>query len=51
MVNKKMYSEAVRMALKVRFLESREEFDMYVRAVCSAMKWGADVSKKVQKSD
>lgn len=46
-----MYSESVRMALKVDFLESKEEFQMYVSAIYAAMMWGMKESKKAIKSD
>lgn len=45
MESNKMYSEVVRMALKVDFLESKEEFDLYVNAICEAIKWGVNVQK------
>ncbi len=51
MVNNKMYSEAVRMALKVDFLESKEDFNMYVNAIYEAMMWGMKESKKAIKND
>ncbi len=50
MVNNKMYSEAVRMALKVDFLESKEDFNMYVNAIYEAMMWGMKESKKAIKT-
>ena len=46
-----LYHEAVRMALRVGFLESKEEFNMYAKALYEAMLWGIMESKKVIKSD
>lgn len=39
-INKNVYSEAFKMALKVGFLANREELFLYVGALYSAMMWG-----------
>lgn len=39
-INKNVYSEAIKMALKVKFLANREELFLYASALYSAMMWG-----------
>jgi hypothetical protein len=39
-MDKRLYDLAFCAALRVEFLDSKEEFEMYVKALCQAMEWG-----------
>lgn len=45
-INKNVYSEALKMALKVGFLANREELFLYAGALYSAMMWGRGIGGK-----
>lgn len=45
-INKNVYSEAFKMALKVGFLTNREELFLYAGALYSAMMWSREVNEK-----
>ena len=50
----RFYNQAIKMALKVEFLTSREELYLYANAVYSAIMWGREVDEKnrvIQKMD
>ena len=42
----RFYNQAIKMALKVEFLTSREELFLYANAVYSAIMWGRDIDRK-----
>lgn len=46
MIDKNVYSEALRAALKVDFLENSEELFLYAGVLYSAMMWGREVNEK-----
>ena len=46
MIDKNVYSEALRTALKVEFLENSEEIFLYAGVLYSAMMWGREVNEK-----
>jgi len=46
MIDKNVYSEALRAALKVDFLENSEELLLYAGALYSAMMWGRGIDEK-----
>lgn len=46
MIDKNFYSEALRAALKVDFLENSEELFLYAGALYSAMIWGREVNEQ-----
>lgn len=46
MIDKNFYSEAIRTALKVDFLENSEELFLYAGVLYSAMMWGREVNEK-----
>nr|CAJ1852720.1 hypothetical protein AUSP0033_00046 [uncultured phage] len=41
-----VYSQAIKAALKVDFLENSEELFLYAGALYSAMMWGKDIDEK-----
>ena len=41
-----VYWQAVKMALKVEFLENSEEIKLYADALYSAMMWGEEIDRK-----
>ena len=50
----RIYNQAIKMALKVEFLTSREELFLYTNAVYSAIMWSMEVDEKnrvIQKMD
>lgn len=44
----RFYNQAIKMALKVEFLTSREELFLYAKAIYSAMIWGREVNEQNQ---
>ena len=53
-INKNVYGEAFKMALKVGFLANREELFLYAGALYSAMMWGREIDEKnkvIQRED
>lgn len=49
-----VYWQAVKMALKVEFLENSEEIKLYADALYSAMMWGEGIdenNKRIQKKN
>lgn len=42
----RFYNQAIKMALKVEFLTSREELFLYANAVYSAIMWSREVDEK-----
>lgn len=46
-INKNVYSEAVKMALKVGFLAICKELFLYAGALYSAMMWGKEINEKI----
>lgn len=42
--NKILYAEAVRMSVKVNFLNTKEEIHTYINALYEAMLWGNNVN-------
>ena len=45
-LNRLIYNKAFTMALKVRFLNTKEEFKQYVSAIYLAMMWGEKITNR-----
>ena len=53
-IDKNVYSEAIKMTLKVGFLENSEELFLYAGALYSSMMWGKGIdenNKRIQKKN
>lgn len=47
-IDKNLYTEAMRAALKVEFLDSKEEVKLYAALLYNAMIWGRNHTVKVK---